>query len=75
MIISGNGIFYGIFFSKNTKNMVNIDERRRFMINIFDTNYKKFTKRGLTGRRGCDIINKLPRERETLRAVGMYLEN
>jgi len=74
MIISGNIYSIVYFFEKHEK-YVNIDERRRFMINIFDTNYKKFTKRGLTGRRVCDIINKLPRERETLRAVGMYLEN
>ena len=74
MIISGNIYSIVYFFEKHEK-YVNIDERRRFMINIFDTNYKKFTKRGLTGGRGCDIINKLPRERETLRAVGMYLEN
>ena len=65
MIISGNIYSIVYFFEKHEK-YVNIDERRRFMINIFDTNYKKFTKRGLTGRRVCDIINKLPRERGSL---------
>ena len=68
-------VYFMVYFFEKHEKYVNIDERRRFMINIFDTNYKKFTKRGLTGRRGCDIINKLPRERETLRVVGMYLEN
>ena len=68
-------VYFMVYFFEKHEKYVNIDERRRFMINIFDTNYKKFTKRGLTGGRVCDIINKLPRERETLRAVGMYLEN